>query len=411
MERHSVNLKLQLKIMIIALRKSGFRSLLALSSVTLGIAAMMIMLALGTGARLELQAITDRMGKNLFIIKAGQVLPPPGRGKGWYTSTRLNRTDVAVLARQVQGIRTIVPVLEGSRQARLTHQKLVTTVRGVTPEFLEVRNFQLAEGRFLDEQDGLARSRVAVVGPFVAQRLNDGFSLVNQTIWISNIPFEVIGQLEEKGGSGDGENEDDQILIPIETARRRLFNVDYLSLLLVQVEDPKRMGEIQEEAREVLRATHALDQDVKDDFDILSMIRSNEIRRLSSAFVNGLAQLFATITLAIGGAGVLAVSYLNVKDRTSEIGLRMAVGARRKDIAVLFVAEACLLSLAGGLSGLVIGWGGTAALRQLTAWQMAVDLRGMAISLAVSLLLGLVFGVGPAIKASKVMPVDALRDA
>jgi putative ABC transport system permease protein len=406
-----VNLKLQLKIMIVALRKSGFRSLLALGSVGLGIASMMIMLALSAGVRLELQAITDKMGKNLFMIKAGQVLPPPGRGQGWSTSTRLDRADVAVIARQVRGIRAIVPMLEGSRQARFTREKLVTTVRGVPPEFLEVRNFQLAEGRFIDEQDGLAKSRVAVVGPFVAKRLNDGFSMVGQTIWIGNIPFEVIGQLREKGISGDGGNEDDQILIPMETARSRLFNVEYLSLLLVQVEDPRRMSEIQAEAREVLRATHELDKDVKDDFDILSMIRANEIRRLNSAFVNGLAQLFAAITLAIGGAGVLAVSYLNIKDRTSEIGLRMAVGARRKDIAILFVAEACLLSLAGGLAGLVIGWAGTAALKRLTAWHMAVDLRGMAISLVVSLLLGLLFGVGPAIKASKVMPVDALRDA
>ncbi|HEX3525731.1 MAG TPA: ABC transporter permease, partial [Thermoanaerobaculia bacterium] len=143
-----------MRIMILALRKSGFRSLLALGSVGLGIAAMMVMLALSAGAEQELQAITDKMGKNLFVITEGEVLAPPGQG-GWFTSTRLDRSDVAAMNARIRGIHTIVPVLEGSRQARLNRQDVMTSVRGVTPEFLEVRNFQLDEGRLLDEQDSV----------------------------------------------------------------------------------------------------------------------------------------------------------------------------------------------------------------------------------------------------------------
>ncbi len=407
----STRLTLQLRIMALAVRKSGFRSVLALGSVGLGIASMMIMLALGTGADRELQAITDKMGKNLFVIKAGQVPVAPGRGSGWYASNRLKESDGVLLRRQIPGIETTVPILEASFQVKHDRRDLVTTVRGVSPDFPRVRNFQLDEGRLLDELDGLNRSRVAVVGPFVASRINDGLSLVGSQIWIAGVPFDVVGQLAEKGLSSDGQNEDDQILIPLETARSRLLNVDYLSRLLVQVKHQDQMSVIQEEAREVLRVSHELDEGVKDDFDILSLIRVSQIRKMSSAFLQGLSQLFAAITLATGGAGVLAVTYLNVKDRTSEIGLRMAIGARRKDIAALFVAEACLLSALGGLAGLLLGGLAIAALTQMTGWQMAVDLEGVTLPLLVSVLLGLVFGVFPAVKASRVMPVDALRDA
>ena len=407
----STKLKLQLRITVLALRKSGFRSLLALGAVGLGITAMMIMLALSAGAQQELQAITDQMGKNLFTIKAGEVLAPPGRGQGRYTSTRLDGLDMAVLNEQIPEIRTIVPILEGSLKAKLNRQDVVTTVRGVTPEFLVVRNFQLDEGRPLDDQDGLARSRVALVGSFVAKRLNDGFSLVGETIWIGNVPFEVVGQLAEKGISPDGQNEDDQILVPLETARRRLFNVEYLSRLLVQVEDQGRMSTVESGARELLRENHRLDEDVQDDFDIMNLIRANAIRKMNSDLLAGLSQIFVAITLAVGGAGVLAVTYLNVKDRISEIGLRMAIGACRRDITGLFVAEACFLSLLGGLAGLVVGAVGIAILRQVTGWQMVIDIRGVTIPLFVSVLLGLVFSVAPAMKASRMTPVDALRDA
>ena len=406
----STKLRLQLRIMFLSLRKSGARTLLGVGAVGLGIAAMMIMLALGVGAERELQAITDQMGKNLFTVRAGQILALPGRGTGWFTSSKLKDADVALLDEQVRGIRTVVPVLEGSFPVKLDREEMATTVRGVTPEFLDMRNFRIDEGRSIDEQDGLSRSRVAVVGSFVAKQLNGGFSLVGETIWIRGIPFEVIGQLEEKGINSEGQNEDDQIVIPVETALRRLFNVDYLSRLLVQVNDQEQMDAAQGEAREVLRASHDLDEDVKDDFEILSLLRANQIRRMNSAFLQGMSQLFAAITLAIGGAGVLAVTFLNVKDRTPEIGLRMAIGARRKDIAGLFIAEACLLSLLGGFAGLLTGWVGVLVLQQTTGWKMAVDPRGVGLSLVVSLLLGLVFGVLPAMKASKVMPVEALRD-
>jgi len=404
-------LALQLRIMVLSLRRSGSRSLLAVGAVTLGIAAMMLMLALGRGAELQMQAITDQFGKNLFTIAAGQVLSPPGRGAGWYTSSRLRNEDAAALRAQVRGVRAVVPVREGTISVRFNDQELSTTVRGVTPAFVRVRNFVLDDGRLLDDADGRTLSRVAVVGAFVAARLNGGFTLIGERIWIGGVPFDVVGQLRAKGVSAEGLNEDDTILVPLETAQRRLFNNDSLTRLMVQVDDEVHMAAALETSRDVLRATHALDDDVKDDFSILTLLRANEIRRRNNAFLTGLSQLFAAMTLTIGGAGVLAVTFLNVKDRTSEIGLRMAVGARRRDITRLFVSEAVLLSAVGGVGGLVVGWLGIVTLKALVGWEMSVDGRGIALPLVISLLLGVVFGVGPAIKASGVMPVEALRDA
>jgi putative ABC transport system permease protein len=410
MKKKNTKLKLRLRIMFLALRKSGFRSLMAVASVGLGIASMMIMLSLSSGAERELQAITDRIGKNLFVVKAADVAPQPGRGEGWVQSTRLKRPDVDALERQVRGIRAIVPILERSVSVRFEGRELGTTVRGVTPGYPLLRNFQLQDGRLLDDQDDASRSRVAVVGFFVAARLNEGFSMAGERIWINNVPFDVVGQLAEKGFT-DGQNEDDQILIPLQTAERRLFNTESYSSLLIQVEDQDRMRDVQSAAAELLRATHTLDRDTKDDFNILTLIRADKIRELNSSFLGGLSQLFALITLVIGGAGVLAVTYLNVKDRTSEIGLRMAIGARQKDIAGLFIAEACLLSASGGIAGIVLGWIAIAVLSKSTQWQMAVEWQGIFVPFLVSVVLGLVFGVLPAIKASRVMPVEALRSS
>lgn len=400
---------LRFQLMVLALRRSGARAILALASVGAGIAALMIVLALATGAERELEAIAGKVGRNLFTVTAGRVLSTPGRGQGWYTSTRLDRNDLVALRQRVPALAAVAPVLERSLRVELGRESLATSVRGVTSEFVGLRRFALGSGRLLDARDDLERSRVAVVGSFTAQRLADGAGLVGRTLVIAGVPFLVVGELAEKGASADGQNEDDQVLVPLETARRRLYNVDWLTRLILQVEDATRMDAAQAATRAVLRERHRLAASDADDFEVLSLLRTSEIRRRSLAFLQGLAQIFAAVTLAVGGGGVLAVTYLNVRERTAEIGLRMAVGARRRDIAGLFVAEASLLSLAGGLFGLLVGSVAVAVLRFAVGWQMVVDLRGIALPFVVAVALGLVFGVAPALRAARVMPVEALR--
>lgn len=396
----------RLRLMLLTLRRSGARAALAICAVALAIAAMMLMFALAAGAAEQLRRINDQLGRNLLGVSAVEIPATPGRPQGWFVSPRLKWRDVEAL----RPVGTVVPIVEIPATAAFERLAIPTTVRGVTADYLELRNFHVAEGRSIDQRDDSGRRRVALIGSYIAKKLNGGFSMVGETIWIGRVPFEVVGQLREKGTSVEGLNEDDQILIPIATAMRRLANTDSFSGLLVQVPGDDDLLPAQVKIREILRASHRLDDDVKDDFRVLSLIRANEMRVRNSEFLQGLAAIFSAVTLVIGGAGVLSVTFLNVKDRIGEIGLRVAIGARPRDITRLFVGEACVLSTVGGVAGLAIGGLGIALLVRLVGWTMAVDARGVLVPFVVSVAIGIVFSVLPALRASAVMPVEALRE-
>lgn len=403
-----MKLSLQLSVMVATLGKNRLRALLALVAVGIGIASMMVMLALSTGAQQELQTIIDKVGKNLLTVKAGKLSRLPGRGEGWFSSTRLNLEDVETLQTQIGIINEIAPIMDGSLQVKHRRYDMLTTIVGTTPPYAQLRNFQISQGRFIDDLDNETRSRVAVVGSFVAKKLAGGDSLEGEDILIAGMPFKVIGVLKEKGISTDGANEDDQIIIPLSTALRRVFNVDYLTRMIVQVQDKSFMAQARNQIEILLRENHGIEFDGKNDFDIIDLLKADFIRKISNAMIGGLARFFAAITLIIGGIGVLSVMYLNVRERISEIGLRMAVGARRKDIAILFLMEACFLSICGGVIGLLLGYISVWLFRMLTDWAIAVDLGDVVVPFMISAFLGLLFGVLPAIKASRLKPVDAL---
>jgi len=369
-----------------------------------------VTLALAAGAERDLAETAARVGRDLLMVSAGQVLAPPARGGGWYVSRRLDRGDLDRLRREVLGLSAVAPVLEGSRRVELGRDDLVTTVRGVTPEYLELRRFAVAAGRGLDAADERELRRVAIVGPFVAERIGGGSEVVGRDVVVGGVPFEVVGRLAAKGMSADGQNEDDQILVPLETARHRVFGVDWLSRFVLQAASAEAMAGVEAAARAVLRDEHHLSAEQPDDFDILPVVRSSAIRRRGGEFLRGLTTIFAAVTLAVGGVGVLAVSFLNVRERRREIGLRRAVGARRRDIAALFVAESCLLGSAGGAAGLALGAVAVAVLGRTLGWRMAVDLRTALAPFAISLGLGLLFGLLPAFGAARLPPIEALRD-
>jgi putative ABC transport system permease protein len=399
---------LRLRILRASLSSNRLRTVLAGALVSVGIASTLIMIALSTGVRREVEAVQDKMGRNLFVVKSGERPVPQWQGTGWYVTTKLKREEATLIEHEIPSIARAAPLLERNVPVKLGGSGLVTMVRGITSDYLDLRNFQIEHGRALTQADEAALSRVALVGAFIAERLNSGLSLVGETLWVNGIPFEVVGQLRAKGQGSDGSNEDDQILIPLETALRRVANVDRVTMFIVQTKDAAQLPDAMDATRRLLRATHRLDDDERDDFDILSMIRADVIRRMSSQWLQGLARILAAITLSIGGAGIFAVSYLNVKDRTGEIGLRMAIGASRGSIATLFLAEACVMSALGGVAGIVLGAGAGAILQRLTSWQMPLDTRGLAIPLIVSVLIGVTFGTGPAVRASRLKPAMAL---
>ncbi|MCM2269502.1 MAG: ABC transporter permease [Thermoanaerobaculia bacterium] len=405
----SGTLRLRGRILVAALRRGGARTLLAVAAVALAVAAAALHGAVRAGAERELAAVASAVGSNLFVVTAGQVLALPGRGRGWLTSSRLDSDDAAALADRVPSLAAVVPMLEGSRRVVVGGASTSTTVRGVPPEYLALRRLELAAGRPLDAADERERRRVALLGATVAVRL--GGDLVGRVVRVGGVPFEVVGELATKGLSPDGQNEDDQILIPLETARRRLFNRESLSRLLLQATDAGTMSAAQRETRALLRERHRIATDARDDFEIAALVRSNEIRRRGSGFVTGMAAIFAATTALLATAGVTAVSYLNVRDRAAEIGLRMAVGARRRDVAREIVAESCVLALTGGVVGVAAGLGAVAVLERTLGWRMAIEPSGVALSFALAAALGLVAGWLPARRAARLAPVEALRSS
>jgi ABC-type antimicrobial peptide transport system permease subunit len=388
------------------LKRGGVRVVLAIGAVAVGIAATTSMLALGAGVRAAVDGAAAGPGRRALTIVAGRVDAPPGRGVGFFASTRLGSDDVAALRADLGGERMVAPIAERPVRVKLGNREAATSVRGVTPDYFEVRGLAVARGRLTDELDDAQLARVAVVGSSVAGKL--GGRTLGESITLGGVPFTVVGELERKGVEADGSNLDDQILVPLHTAERRLFNARFLTGVLVEITRRDDDSRLRDEARLLLRRNHELDISARDDFDILSPIGADAARRGQAAFLERLLRPLAFVTVAIGGIAILVVTYLNVLDRVPEIGLRMAIGARRRDIVRLFVLEAACSSGLGGLLGAAAAWAGVGALRATLGWPVAIDARVLVLPLAGAILLGVVCGAGPALRAARLTPLAAL---
>lgn len=402
----------QLRLMLIAISKEKWRMSLAVVAVALGLAAVMILMALGAGARREVEGILSQVGVNVITVIPANVRAVAGRGGDWYPSQKLRLEDIDAIVHNVSGIRTATPEIEDTLPVSYGSEELRTTVKGVRQrEFGSVRNYRIASGRDFTEEEERRGGQVAILGSFVVKRLNGGFSMLNETIWIRGMgAYRVVGLYEEKGLSESGTNYDDLVVLPLQTARNRVFPRDYLDHILLLPEPGADMEEIIADVQDVLRDTHGI-VDGKNDFQILRPSATDMAKRTTNALLGGLAWFLTAITLAIGGAGVFAVSYLNVLDRLGEIGLRIALGATRRSIVLLFLLEALLISAIGCIAGFLCGFAAIWLFAALTEWKMAIDGSVIAAPALVSAVLGVVFGVLPAYKASRLMPVEALRAA
>ena len=286
---------------------------------------------------------------------------------------------------------------------------LTTNIVGTTAEILPIRNFRMQEGRMFEEQDERALRRVAVVGRTVGRELFGDVLPVGQTIRIGNMPFEVIGALAEAGVDINGVDQDDQILIPLRTAQRRVFNVTHLGNIFVQVRDEKMMERTADRLRELLRERHRLPADRPDDFTIQSQLELMRAQRETQLAFRNLTVGVASLSLAVGGVGILAVMLMSVRERMKEIGLRRALGARRADVLLQFLLEAMMLSVSGGMIGIVLGAAGTHVVAWLGGWQAVLDGKVVGLAAAASAAIGLLFGTIPARMAAQANPVDSLR--
>jgi putative ABC transport system permease protein len=299
------------------------------------------------------------------------------------------------------------PGIDGLARAKFGTHTVVTTVRGTTTAFLHVRQFTLRAGRFLDADDNEGARRVAVLGARVADNLFPGSDALDQPIRIRGIPFDVIGVLEARGVMADGD-QDNQIVVPVRTALRRLFNVTSLSAVFVGVESSAHLDRLQSEITTLLLTRHRLDARGEPDFAIQDPAKPLAAQKRIADSLSLVTTLLASLGLFVGGAGILALMLLSVKERTSEIGLRIAIGATPRDIIVQFLIEAACLALGGWMAGVAVGAFAGTAIAIGTQWTLAVPLDVFFASLAMAVTMGLGFGAFPARKAARVPPIRAL---
>ncbi len=399
-----------LKLSIKALAVNKLRTALALSGISVGVAAMIIMVAMGQGAKQETLDRIESMGVNMLTIKAKRVKKQVGRTKQFDDYTSLRIRDAQAISKEISLVAAAIPVQDRTLRVKYGNFSGRTRVMGTSPEFLTVRNYALAQGRFFSKEENKAGLRIAVIGNHVRQNLFPDTDPVGETIRIGKVPFEVVGIMKSKGVSAEGANEDDIILIPIHAAMRRVFNINHLKMIFVQVKERAFMVQAQEEISELLRERHRLNIRQKaDDFTIQNQVTALEVEEASGNAFNILIIGIGGIALFVGGIGILAIMLVSVRERTNEIGLRMAIGARPGDILMQFLLEALLIGKAGGITGLVTGLCGIWIIRLATAIPASIPPGVIGASILFSICTGLFFGVYPAHKASRMDPVEALR--
>lgn len=391
-----------------ALFAHRLRVTLALSSVAMGVAAVLLTSALGRGAQGEVLRDIEALGTSLLVVRPAPAKRLVARKEVRGLMTSLEVEDAEAIA-ELALVRETVPATEGALRVKAGNAAMVTTVLGTTPAFPAVRRFRVHRGRFFDATDDRAARRVAVLGARVEATLFPEEDPVGQWIRIRGVPFEVIGVLEAKGVLGDGTDEDNQVVIPLRTALRRVFNTAWLSTVFVSVSDPRRMEEAEARIGELLRERHRVGQNGKtDDFAIQNrtrlLVAQKETAESLTLFTSGLGAL----ALLVGGTGILALMLLSVRERTGEIGLRMAVGARPRDILLQFLAEATVLALGGWAAGVAAGALGAGAVAFATEWKVGLPLEALLASLAMAAATGLGFGAFPATRAALLPPVQAL---
>lgn len=385
------------------------RSLLALAGIAVGVAAVVVSGAIGAGAEAEMVAAFARTGTNLLIVKPLPVRRLPARPSITGMSCTLRRADADAIA-ALAVLSAVAPSVDGRVRVKAGPHATIATVRGTTREFLTARRFELGSGRFLDRDDEVEARRVVVLGARLASVLAPDCSPVGAEIRLGGVPFEVVGVLRPKGPSNDGADQDSEALVPLATAARRIFNRDFLTVVYTSVGDPAQMGAAAEAIADVLRVRHRLAVTARpDDFAVQNTAKSRSIQQELVATLSRYTAGLASLALLVGGTGILGLMLMSVRERTGEIGLRVAVGAAARDIFRLFLFEALVLALSGWLAGLTVAGMTALAVARLTAWNLGLPMASLLVTLGTVLVIGLGFGAWPARNAARIPPIQALQ--
>ena len=397
------------RIALEAMIAHKLRALLAVLGIVVGVATVIVMLAVGEGAKRNVLGKIQGLGTNILIVSAGQLTNVAGRPQIVGNVTTLDLRDAKAIPEECPAVSRVAPIQSRKLPVKYGTGTTNTNVVGTSADFQIVREFRTVAGRFFDAEDVPAAQRVAVVGQTVLANLGVGREVLEDTIRINSVPFEVIGILEPKGVNYAGIDEDDQIFIPINTALRRLFNLTYLSSLYIQAKDEGVMDAAARQVTDLLHERHRTRTGQPDDFTLQTQAEILEAAQETSQTFSLLLASIAGISLFVGGIGILAMMVISVRERTKEIGVRRAMGARRRDILLQFILEATSLSLAGGVIGIAVGVAGGLILSRVTGWPTAISPLAILLAFGVSAVVGVFFGAYPARRAARLDPIVALR--
>jgi len=397
-----------LRIALRALARNKLRAFLTMLGIIIGVGAVIAMVAIGEGAKSTIRSQIAALGTNVLIILPGSNVQGGVRAGFGNVNTLLD-SDAKAIALELRSVAFSSPVLRRQDQVVSGNLNWGTLAQGVAPEFQQIRDWQIAEGRFLHEGDMDSAAKVAVIGQTVARQLFGNDDSLDAVIRIRNIPFRVVGVLAPKGQTGQGTDQDDTIMIPYTTMQKRLMRITWVQSIVVRAVSAERVDEAQEQITLLLRQRHRIGPDREDDFNVRNLSDIAEAATTTARVMAVLLGSVASISLLVGGIGIMNIMLVSVTERTREIGIRMAVGARSRDIMLQFLVEAVVMAATGGLIGILLGVGSSEVIKQWAQWPTLIDPAIIVIAFLFSGAVGVFFGFYPARKAASLDPIDALR--
>ena len=394
-----------------AMSANRLRTFLTMLGMVIGVGAVVLMMAIGEGAQQSIKRSIDSMGSNLFVILSGSSSSSGSRSASG-SSSSLNMND-AIAIGDLDDINAFAPISVGNAQIIYAGNNSNSAIVGTTPSYFSIRRWDVESGELFSDSDIRSANRVALVGKTVVENLfGDDIDPIGKTIRIKKSPFMILGVLESKGQSFDGRDQDDTIIVPITTAQRKLFGNQIpgsVRMIMAQAKSEKYMGVAEDAINDLIRQRHNIRENAESDFSVRNLTAMAKTASETAKTMSMLLGAIASISLLVGGIGIMNIMLVSVTERTREIGIRMAIGAREKDILLQFLLEACVISIVGCVIGIALGLGGALIVKKMVGAEILISMRSIVLAFSVAASVGVFFGYYPATKAAKLHPIEALR--